>query len=750
MKLKNSHILLIVMSIFLLISVGSVCAHDDATADIDIVSDDGSNIVLSDDSGSNSTQVKTSVESENTRINEGETAKLPVTVKDNDSKAINVTSKEITVKEGNKTVKSTYNNSEVTITDKLAVGNHSLIINYLGNNNYAASNSTVILSIIGNYTIEVPASVDVNSTKKVEIPVNITNGVDKKTGSADDFSISISYKEGNDTKVVNVSGLKYENEKLLFTYELADNITSSNMTVTYNNNNGTKTSKKVTLNRVFNAKIEALNLENFYQDGEFTFKLTDIDTNKPLSGKGVTLTTVGNIRAGFSGTTNSSGIVAYKTANLYEFNSQSGNITSLDMKKLDIGKHQVDISTSGNIKSEKITKNLTVNKATINIKINKFKENPGTKKNVTITVTNAKTGNPVAGIILKLDMPQTTGKTYYIQTDSDGNGKISVTNLTGGVYNLTVSNNDTKNINKASKSGSFTINPEKVVFSTKSVTIKYNTGTTATITVKKANGDAAPNAYVLVRLYTGSKSANYVFQANDKGQIKFSAPLAVGKHKMVVSSADNRYTGDSVTKYITVKKATAKLSAPKVKTYYKEGKSFTVKLVNTKKNNAPIYAANVNIRVFVSSTQYYSYNGQTGADGKLQLKIDLNPGSYKVQVLPGESKNYTAKKVTSKIVVKKTTAELTPKKLTSKQGVSKKFKVKVINKKNKKAVVGVKVKIKVYTGKNYKVYTKKTNSNGYAKLNVKSLKKGTHKVVVTSADKYCKASKAKSTIKITK
>ena len=752
MKLKNSHILLIVMSIFLLISIGSVCAEDNSTADIDIVSNDGSDIALSDgNSGSqNTTQEKitTSVESQDTKIKDGEAVNIPVTVKDKDSKNINITSSDITVQEGNKTVKSTYNNSQVTITDKMAVGNHSLVINFNGNNNYSASKTNVLLSIIGNYTIQVPSSVDVNSTKNVVIPINITNGVDKIT-DAKDLSASISYKDGNDTKSVDVSNLKIEDGNLKFTYELADTITTSNLTLTYNDN-GTKTSKSLTLNRIFNAKIEAVNLKNEYQNGNFTFKVTDVDSGKLLSGASVTLTTAGNIRAGHTATTNDEGIASYKTANLYEFDGNTVGNVSLNMKRLEVGNHIVDITTGGNVKSTKLTVNLTITKASIKIKINKFQEDPGTNKNVTITVTNAKNKEPVPGIVLKLNMPQTIQKILYVQTNSEGKGQLSVKNLTSGTYNITASNNDTKNINKASTKGSFIINPKKVIISTKSVTIKYNTGKTATIKVTYENGTVVPNAYVLVQLYTGSKSANYLFMTNSKGLIEFSAPLSVGKHKMVVNTADNRYKGSQVTKYITVKKSTGKFSAPKVTTYYKQGKYFTVKLVNTKKSNKPIYGANVTIKVYISKTQYYNYNGLTGADGKLQLRIDLNPGTYKVEVCRGETKNYTAKKITSKIVVKKTTAKITPTKLTAKKGESKKFKVKVINKKNKKAVIGVKVKVKVYTGKTYKTYKIKTNSKGIAKLNTKSLKVGSHKVVITSADKYCSASKAKSTIKITK
>jgi hypothetical protein len=54
---------------------------------------------------------------------------------------------------------------------------------------------------------------------------------------------------------------------------------------------------------------------------------------------------------------------------------------------------------------------------------------------------------------------------------------------------------------------------------------------------------------------------------------------------------------------------------------------------------------------------------------------------------------------------------------------------------NKNPVKKLKLKVKVYTGKKYKTYTIKTNSKGVATLNTNKLKKGTHKVVITSGNK---------------
>ena len=112
--------------------------------------------------------------------------------------------------------------------------------------------------------------------------------------------------------------------------------------------------------------------------------------------------------------------------------------------------------------------------------------------------------------------------------------------------------------------------------------------------------------------------------------------------------------------------------------------------------------------------------------------------------------NMVAKQITSKIIVKKAPTKLIPTKVNAKVKTSKLFKVKVINKKTKKIISGVKIKIKVYTGKQFKTFNVKTNKNGIAQINTKSLKAGNHNVIVISADKYCVASAAKSTIKITK
>ena len=925
MKLKNSYILLIIMALFLLVSIGSVCAVDNSTADDGILADESPSVTPNEDTVE---KINTTVESGDVKVSEKDPVDINVAVKDNESNTLTVGKENFTVKEGDKAINFTYNDSKISISDKLSIGNHSLSINYLGNDIYKNSTTNIILSIFGDKTIIVPSSVgsdgvnveipititdgvdqyaavkdnlklnvtyngtskliedftvdnniikfvfdinyigstvnvnyteakesknviikyatvinatdltlreednktiavsvvsngnilnitdkdlkilengkelkfkydidngtvtitdalargkhnltikyignasynetfkdivlsiygnntivtnvtaiNINSTKKGEgIQVNVTNGVNNTEITKDDITLNVTVKNGNNTTVINVKSFDIVNGTLVFELENG-NFTTANLTITYNNT----LSKTITLNRIYNINITALVLENQYRNGAFKFKLVDVDDpTVSLEGKTLSLYTTGNIRAGFSAKANNESVVEFLTKNLYEFD-QSGSIT---MKELEVGNHLVELSTSGEIKSTALKVNLTIIKADIVIKIADFKEEYGTDKNVTITVTNKKDGEPVSGIILHLYMPQTSGKDYYFQTDSNGQSKISVKNLVGGDYDITVNNNDTKNINPAKTSGKITIVPKQVVINTKSVTVWYNTGTTATIKITdKKTGKVVANAIVLVQLYTGKKYKAYLFQTNNKGVISFSASLSVGKHKMVVQTADTRYKASTVTKYITVKKASAKIKANKVKTYYKGGKYLTVSLTNSK-TKKPIYDAKVNIKIYISKNKYYNYNGRTGANGKVKLAVDtLKPGKYKVVISKGESKNYTAKKITTKIIIKKAPTKLIPKKLTAKKGAKKYFKVTVKNKKTKKVIKGVKVKIKVYTGKKYKIYTKKTNSKGIAKLNVKSLKVGYHKVVVSSGNKYCVAKAVKSKIKIKK
>lgn len=681
----------------------------------------------------------------------GKVVNFTVSVNLSNGTLINVTVNNTKVYKDGKEIKFTYNDSIIILNDTFTFGDYNITVKYLGNETYSEVSESFMLKVYG---INATSSKSINSTKIGEIDVKVINGNETLDVPVSELNLTVTYKDGNITKNITITPVKYENGTLTFVLENG-NFTTATLTIRYND-----TETNVTLNRIYNIKVVPVNIEAEYQSGNFTFKLVDIDNeteslaNKSigmevsLTSKTASISYGGSTTSGitfiytFYATSNDQNEVTFYNKNLFV------NLGS-ELIVLKVGNNTVKLSGTG-LSITNASQTVVVNKADINIKVEEYKEYYQSENPLKITVTSAKTGEAIRNTYLCLSFKELGVSNLYVLTNENGTATIRVNTLVGGTYSVNAKNNDTVNINNKSVDGTFTILKIPVSITGKDVTVQYNTGSTYTIKVTK-NGKALEGMYVLVRLYTtSSKYSDYLFQTNSKGQVSFSASLAVGKHKIIINSADNRYSASQVTKTITVKKASATITAKKVTTYYKGGKYFTVKLTNSKKKKA-IYDGKVNIKIYVSKNRYYNYNGRTGMNGQIKLLLDsLKPGTYKVVVSGADNKNFNAKAVTSKIVIKKAPAKITAKKLTAKKGVKKYFKLTVKNKKTKKVIAKVKVKVKVYTGKKAKTYTLKTNTKGIAKLNVNKLKVGNHKVVITSADKYVVAKTAKSTIKIKK
>lgn len=271
-------------------------------------------------------------------------------------------------------------------------------------------------------------------------------------------------------------------------------------------------------------------------------------------------------------------------------------------------------------------------------------------------------------------------------------------------------------------------------------TIEYNSEDSINIkVVDKQNGTAVSGAYILFTIFKDSiNSDNYLLQTSDDGKITFSVSLDVGTHKVIAQSADKRYSSDNVTSYITVTKANAIFKVPAVTMWYKSGKQLTINVYNSK-NNQLMYDTKVDIRLYVSSTKYYSFSGRTGANGKLSVDLGLlKVGVHKVVVVPADSKNYDAQIVKSSVTIK---TKLTYKIRKVSALGTKGFMIYAKDKIKKKLVNGIKFKLKIYTGKKYKVkylvsgYDKETKKNGEFGYGTNMLSVGTHKVVVTPVTK---------------
>ena len=186
------------------------------------------------------------------------------------------------------------------------------------------------------------------------------------------------------------------------------------------------------------------------------------------------------------------------------------------------------------------------------------------------------------------------------------------------------------------------------------------------------------------------------------------------------------------------------IEAKDVKTYYKEKSNFVAYLKDS--NSNPI--ANKKI---VISLDNKNYDEITDNLGKVVLKLNLNPGTYKAKISFAGDDAYAASSANAIVKVNKASLSIQTKDFKTYFESGFYFKAKVINKVTKKPVEGVKVAFKVYKNNKYRTYWATTDSKGVAKLK-KNLKAGSYKVVTSvkkSKNLKAKKSKAKLTIKET-
>lgn len=184
------------------------------------------------------------------------------------------------------------------------------------------------------------------------------------------------------------------------------------------------------------------------------------------------------------------------------------------------------------------------------------------------------------------------------------------------------------------------------------------------------------------------------------------------------------------------------LKPTKLSTTYNSGKTFKVKVVSAYDRSYRLDDVKIKLRVYTKGS-YKDYYAYTNYYGIAKFKISkLSLGAHKVVVSSADS--YTsAKKVTSKVTIKKAKTKVYAPKIITKYKKSKTFKIKVKDKATKKAVKHVKLSVKIGSNK----YTLKTNSKGVASFKTKNLGPGTYKVTIKSKNPNY-IIKGKSKIKI--
>ena len=178
--------------------------------------------------------------------------------------------------------------------------------------------------------------------------------------------------------------------------------------------------------------------------------------------------------------------------------------------------------------------------------------------------------------------------------------------------------------------------------------------------------------------------------------------------------------------------------------YYKDTQLvFKLTNMNTKKG-----LANEQIDVRFSNGKTATL--KTNSKGIATYDVPFNPGTYSVTAKTHSKYIYSNSVTLKNFIIGKTYLAFTPVKLSTSYGSGKCFTVKVKNMYTKHPMKGVKLKLKVYTGKSYKAYSVTTDSKGVARFDVSTLSIGTHKVTINNANKNMGGFEKTSSITLTK
>ncbi len=588
------------------------------------------------------------------------------------------------------------NGIKLTNFTKNGTGNYIINITYNGTNNCEGSEIAFELHIVENNTITANDTFKVNdSNRTITIPFSITNSEiitveDEETGenktinnvtnlnvTKGNLTLILSYDNGIENVTVNIDSEEFtliDNEgnysiELTVPIDFNTTLYKAQLVIIFANNTLNETNK--TINLVAFKEVSVIPVDDDgdkadYQFGNFTFKLVDANNQTVIiANENVTLTGFwfySITERGTSLSTSKSFITDENGTFVFNDTMLSLNIDQIalyyNFTSLPAGTYNATFATSGFY--QVIGKNnITVLPIEARIIAENLTGEYGNLLHYTFQLFSDKYNAPIkfANVQFMINASNINAVRDGV-TNETGWYTSPDLNLTANVYNLTLkTTGDSLNCSDAKAKLNVTQRTATVTASNR--TIYYNSDYAAIVKLKdKKTGKAVANVYVWVRIYTGSKYTDFIGKTNKNGNVYVSTPLSVGKHKIVYQSIDNNYKSGQITRYLTVKTAPAKFSAPKVSTYYKSGRVFKIKLINTK-TNKPIHSGKMNIKLYISKIKYYNYTGVSDAKGFVQFKATLKPGTYKV-VVSDYDKGYTAKAVTSRIKVSKSPIKIAP------------------------------------------------------------------------------------------
>ena len=240
--------------------------------------------------------------------------------------------------------------------------------------------------------------------------------------------------------------------------------------------------------------------------------------------------------------------------------------------------------------------------------------------------------------------------------------------------------------------------------------------------------------------FSNGKSVKVITESN--GEATYKLPFDPGTYSVNAKVVSNILKVDNARlDKIKIKHALATISMKKLSTSFGAKKYFQIKVINSKTKNG-IGGVKLLIKVYSKGKVKKIYR-TTNSKGIAKFNTaKLNVGIHKVKVRE-LSKAVSAKAKTSKIKVKKaptTFLDEVGAVYIKKSGI---YDIAVFNKNTEKSIKGVKLTVKVFTGKGINTYVVKTGKYG-SSIDLSYLGLGSYKVVVkfdgNSRYKKCMAS----------
>lgn len=362
---------------------------------------------------------------------------------------------------------------------------------------------------------------------------------------------------------------------------------------------------------------------------------------------------------------------------------------------------------------------------------------------VTVKLTDLE-NNPIANKTIKLRLLNELGEadiTYSQKTDENGIAYYNSANfmykegtayktLTSGTWNIKLESGDSDVIAK-------TVNEKLYVgadatLSITNLTDYYGSKNIVTISlVNSQNGKGIKGA--ILRAYIPYTTEEYYYVSTDEnGRSTISVDkLLPGTYEVFVTPNETDYIKSNMAYgKVIIKQLPITLKASKLTTTYNSGKNFQIKVFDNKNN--PVKNLKLKLKVYTGSnfvTKYVTTNDNGIANYKTS---GLSKGTHKIVIMSTDSA-YSAKSISSSIVINAKKLYIA--------GESNKYKecgqliLGAYDKSTKKLISGVKLQIKIFTGKKSKTfnlvtkYSKDIGDVGVL-LETNAFSVGKHKVTV--------------------